>query len=133
MSADELVFLRAKLSIARFFPDAQQLLNFIGETFASRIANGEVIGDIADVYGKTINASKVFTLAQQLLAQQWTAPDELKTSIAALSQDERLILTQYMGLINLLKANNPQYQDFVNSILNQSLGGWSQLIVFELN
>jgi len=70
MSADELVFLRAKLSIARFFPDAQQLLNFIGETFASRIANGEVIGDIADVYGKTINASKVFTLAQQLLAQQ---------------------------------------------------------------
>ncbi|MEI8007892.1 MAG: hypothetical protein WCI00_00065 [bacterium] len=70
MSADELVFLRAKLSIARFFPDAQQLLNFIGETFASRIANGEVISDIADVYGKTIDASKVFILAQQLLAQQ---------------------------------------------------------------
>ncbi len=133
MSADELVFLRAKLSIARFFPDAQQLLNFIGETFASRIANGEVISDIADVYGKTIDASKVFILAQQLLAQQWAAPDALKTSIDALSQDERLILTQYMGLVNLLKANNPQYQDFVNSILSQSLGGWSQLIVFELN
>ena len=122
MSADELVFLRAKLSIARFFPDAQQLLNFIGETFASRIPNGEVIGDIADVYGKTIDAAKVFTLAQQLLAQQAT-PDTLKTSIDALSQDERLILTQYMGLVNLLKANNPQYQDFVNSILSQSLGG----------
>ncbi|MEI8007893.1 MAG: hypothetical protein WCI00_00070 [bacterium] len=47
----------------------------------------------------------------------------MKTSIDALSQDERLILTQYMGLVNLLKANNPQYQDFVNSILSQSLGG----------
>jgi len=57
----------------------------------------------------------------------------LKTIIGALSQDERLILTQYMGLVNLLKANNPQYQEFVNSILGQSLGGGSQLIVFELN
>lgn len=70
MSEDELVFLRAKLSIARFFPDAQELLNFIGETFANRIGNGEVIGDIADVYGKTIDANKVFMTAQQILAQQ---------------------------------------------------------------
>jgi hypothetical protein len=29
MSADDLIFLRAKLSIARFFPDVQNLLNFI--------------------------------------------------------------------------------------------------------
>ncbi|MEI6774623.1 MAG: hypothetical protein WCL18_07750 [bacterium] len=50
-----------------------------------------------------------------------------------MTQDERLILTQYMGLVNLLKAQNPQYQEFVNSILGQSLGGGSQLIVFELN
>jgi len=57
----------------------------------------------------------------------------LKTSVEALSQDERLILLQYVGLVNLVKANNPQYQDFLNNILNQSLGGGSQLIVFELN
>lgn len=132
MSEDELVFLRAKLSIARFFPDAQELLNFIGETFANRIGNGEVIGDIADVYGKTIDANKVFMTAQQILAQQW-ASEELTQIIEWLSQDERLILTQYMGLVNLLKTNATQYQEFVNSILGQSLGGWSQLIVFELN
>jgi hypothetical protein len=70
MSTDELVFLRAKLAIARFFPDAQELLNFIGETFANRIGNGEVIGDIADVYGKIVDTSKVFTTAQKILAQQ---------------------------------------------------------------
>ncbi|MEI6673253.1 MAG: hypothetical protein WCL02_08310 [bacterium] len=70
MSTDELVFLRAKLAIARFFPDAQELLNFIGETFASRINNGKVIGDIADVFGKTIDATKVYTTAQKLIAQQ---------------------------------------------------------------
>jgi len=70
MSADDLVFLRAKLSIARFFPDAQQLLNFIGETFTSRISNGQVIGDIADVYGKDIDENKIFSVAQQVLSQQ---------------------------------------------------------------
>jgi len=70
MSADELIFLRAKLAIARFFPDAQDLLNFIGETFTNRIINGEVISDIADVYGKTIDEAKIITTAQAVLASQ---------------------------------------------------------------
>jgi len=70
MSEDDLVFLRAKLSVARFFPDAQNLLNFIGETFASRIGNGQVIGDIADVYGKSVDETKIFTVAQTVLTQQ---------------------------------------------------------------
>jgi hypothetical protein len=132
MSADELVFLRAKLSVARFFPDAQELVNFIWETFANRIGNGLVIGDIADVYGKIVDDNKIFLAAQSVLAQQW-ASTELTATIEALSQDERLILMQYLGLINLVKANNSQYQEFVNSIMGQSLGGGSQLIVFELN
>ena len=132
MSEDELIFLRAKLSIARFFPDAQELLNFIWEVFTSRINNGLVIGDIADVYGKTIDEKNVATIAQKVLAQQGT-PEELSKTVEWLSQDERLILTQYLGLFNLLKANNPQYQEFINNILWQSLGGGSQLIVFELN
>ena len=132
MSEDELVFLRAKLAIARFFPDAQELLNFIGETFASRIDNGQVIGDIADVFGKNVDESKVFATAETIIAQ-WGGSEELQTTIETLSQDERLILLQYVGLVNLVKANNPQYQEFVNNILSQSLGGGSQLIVFELN
>jgi len=132
MSEDDLVFLRAKLSVARFFPDAQNLLNFIGETFASRIGNGQVIGDIADVYGKSVDETKIFTVAQTVLTQQW-ASEELSKTIDGLSQDERLILTQYLGLINLVKSNNPQYQEFVNNILSQSLGWGSQLIVFGLN
>lgn len=70
MSEDEIVFLRAKLAIARFFPDAQNLLNFIGTTFVSRIDNGEVVGDIADVYGKTIDTAKVLSTAQSVIAKQ---------------------------------------------------------------
>jgi len=41
MSRDELVYLRAKLAVARFFPDAQQLIGFIGDLFAQRIITGQ--------------------------------------------------------------------------------------------
>lgn len=132
MWQDELILLRAKLSIARFFPEAQTLLNFIGETFANRIANGDVIWDIADVYGKDIDANKIFATAQTILGQQWVS-EELTKTVEGLSQDNRLILAQYLGLVNLAKSNSPQYQEFINNIIGQSLGGGSQLIVFELN
>lgn len=132
MSKDDLVFLRAKLAIARFFPDVQNLVNFIAETFTNRIDNGKVIGDIADVYGKVVDENKIFTVAQSVLAQQETT-DTLKATIETLSQDERLILMQYLGVMNLAKSNTTQYQDFLNNIIGQSLGGGSQLIVFELN
>jgi hypothetical protein len=57
----------------------------------------------------------------------------MEAAVEWLSQDERLVLTQYLGLYNLLKAGNPQYAEFLNSIIGQSLGGGSQLIIFELN
>ena len=56
----------------------------------------------------------------------------MAASIEALSQDERMIMTQYLGLRNLVASNSPQYQEFLNGIIGQSLGGGSQLIIFEL-
>ena len=132
MTQDELTFLRAKLAIARFFSDAQELVNFIAEVFTQRVGDGQAIGDIADVYGKVIDQTKVLNVANTILAQQGTS-EELQAIVGELTQDERLILTQYLGLSNLLKANNPQYSEFLNNIIGQSLGGGSQLIVFELN
>jgi hypothetical protein len=131
MSADDLLLLRAKLSIARFFPEAQKLIDFIAKTFMQRIANGKALGDIADIYGKPINESNLLPLAQQIQAQR--DPEQSKTAIAALSQDEKLILLQYLGLLQLQVAQNPQVQEYTNSLLQQSLGGGSQLIVFEVN
>lgn len=132
MSEDEIVFLRAKLAIARFFPDSQELLNFIGETFTNRIGNGEAVGDIADVYGKTVDEVKILMAAQLILESQWIS-EEITTTIEWLSQDERIVLVQYLGLINILKNNPTQYQESLNNIIGQSLGGGSQLIIFELN
>lgn len=124
-SPDDLLLIRAKLSIARFFPEAQQLIAFIADIFGQRIMNGQAVADIADIYGKDIDETKVRQLAQAYLA---------KTDVSAdiISQDERLILAQYLGLYNMLSSQNTQYQEYLNSLLGQSLGGGSQLIVFEL-
>jgi len=132
MSADDLVFLRAKLAIARFFPDAQELVNFIANVFTSRVGDGQAISDIADVYGKIIDQAKVLEAANYVLSQQGVS-EEIQQVIEGLSQDERTILSQYLGLYNLLNSGNQQYQEYLNSIIGQSLGGGSQLIVFELN
>ena len=133
MSPDDLILLRAKLSIPRFFPESQQLVTFIADTFTQRLANGLAIGDIAEVYGKTIDENKVLQVAATLLSQSQPDPTQLQTQIQTLTQDERMILTQYVGLINLYKAQNTQYQDYLNNLLQQSLGGGSQVMIFELN
>ncbi|MEI8091070.1 MAG: hypothetical protein WCG98_02205 [bacterium] len=119
MSADDLILIRAKIAIARFFPESQELLTFIADTFTQRVSNGEAIGDIADIYGKTIDEGKILQLAVTLIEGKDTSTAE--ASIQALTQDERLVLLQYLGLVNLLKAGNTQYQEYVNNLLSQSL------------
>jgi hypothetical protein len=129
-SADDIIMLRAKLAIPRFFPNAQELVDFISTTFTQRMTNGEAIGDIANVYGMTVDEDKILDVAVALLKQG--DPEQTQTKIQNLSENEKMILTQYVGLVNLLNSQNPQYQEYVNNILSQSLGGGSQLMVFEL-
>jgi len=39
MSDDQIIFLRTKLAVARFFPDANQLIQFIADSFSQRVIN----------------------------------------------------------------------------------------------
>lgn len=127
---DDLVYLRAKMGVARFFPDAQQIIGFIGNTFVQRIGNGQAVWDVADVFGKIIDEKKVLTAVQQVAGN----PDPAKATVIidTLTQDERFVLAQYLGLYNLLRQNSPQFQETVNQILGQSISGSSQVIIFEL-
>jgi hypothetical protein len=43
MTAEDLIFTRSKLAIARYFPDANQYINFIATTLSSRLENGLAI------------------------------------------------------------------------------------------
>lgn len=132
LTPDQMIITRARLAIARFFPNAQELITLIATIFTDRIQNGEAISDIADVYGKKVDVEKIKTLAIKQIGRQ-IAPDQMIKEVEKLSQDERLIMAQYLGVYNLLKAGNQQqYQEFVNNLLGQSLGGSSQLIIFKL-
>jgi len=127
---DDLVFLRAKMGVARFFPDAQQIIGFIGNTFVQRIGNGQAVGDVADVFGKVIDEKKVLAAVQQVAGN--TDPTKATAIVDTLTQDERFVLAQYLGLYNLLRQNSPQFQETINQILGQSISGSSQVIIFEL-
>jgi len=130
LNEDQLLFIRAQLSIARFFPNSQQLMGFIANTFAQRVQNGLAIGDIADIYGKVINEQAIFTIAKKWLEKQAT-PQQIQSEIETLSQDERFILSQYLAIFKII-GNQQQFQSMVNQLIKQSLGGTSQLMVFEL-
>lgn len=109
------------MSIARFFPDAQQLIGFVGTQFANRIANGKAVGDIADVYGKIIDESKVTNMAAQWIAQK-SSPEEMQKTLGGFTQEERFVLAQYLGLYNLASTQDPKLQELINNILSESLG-----------
>lgn len=120
-SADDMILTRAKLAIARYFPDANTYINFIATTFIQRIGNGLAISDIADVFGKDINEQKVIKAAEGLLNETQISQETLQIATKDLSQDERLILGQYLSLLNLSKSGNGQFQEVINNILGQSL------------
>jgi hypothetical protein len=49
-----------------------------------------------------------------------------------LTQDERFVVAQYLGIYNLLRQNSPQFNEVLQQILMQSVAGSSQVIVFEV-
>jgi len=129
-SDDEIRFVRAQLCVSRFFPNSAQLMNFIANTFSLRVRNGLAIWDIADVYGKVVDEQKIASLAQQML--QTTNQSHLQWDIALLTNDERIVLLNYLSLFNLMQNDKKKKKKSVQWLLWQSLGGSSQVMIFEV-
>ncbi|HRU50281.1 MAG TPA: hypothetical protein P5155_02135 [Candidatus Absconditabacterales bacterium] len=128
-SKDELNYLRAQLAAARFLPNSNELVNMIAQIFNSRVSNGKAVGDIADVYGKTIDEAKIINTMNVFLSN----PESVSVMVSTLTQDERFVLIQYINLYSSLRQNNiQQYQEMINNIMMASLAGGSQLIIVEL-
>lgn len=139
-SEEEIIKRRAKLAIARFMPEAQQLIGFVGKTFDQRMADGSAIDDISDVFGRTISLSTLQPIATLAIQQMSNRTDNewLRERIKNLTQDERFILAIYVNAAmargqTTNKQSMERYQWFVqNTIIQQSIGWGSQLMIFEL-
>lgn len=124
------VVLRTMLGGARFFRDrADQLGGVILSIFAQRVPNGQAVEDLADVYGKIIDAKKVFT-AVQLQASQNA---QFKDQFDQLTEDEKFIFLQYANLLKMYQVDKTRFQQEITNIVQRSLWGWSQIMVFSLN
>jgi len=128
----DILLAKAKLAVARYFPDANTYVQFIAQTFVTRMQNGLAIWDIADVLGKDIDEEKVMKAANVLLSNTIQDQTALETFAKDLTQDERYILTQYVGILKMAQSQQDQFQAAVNNIISQSLGGSSQLMTFEV-
>ena len=126
---EELIYLRAQLAAARYMDNANELINWIWYIFNSRVSNWDVIDDIADVYWKQIESWKIKNTMNVYLSN----PQSVSQMVSTLTQDERVMLFQFINLFNLANSSNQsQYQEFVNNIFTNSIAWWSQLIVIEL-
>lgn len=130
-SGESLLNTRARLAVARFFPDTvNNMVQFIGQTFTARMANGFAIGDMADIIGKTIDEQKLLQVAQAVI--NGSNPATLTQAIDELTQDERIVLVQYLNMYTMLRQDNQQYMQALNQLLWQSVGWGSQIIILEV-
>lgn len=121
---------RAKMSSARYFPNAQTYATISAELFASRMRTYDAIQDIADIVGKQIRSDKVVPLAKRIAL--WVKQEEV-TEIQALmkeiTNDERFVLQQFISLVQAQTQNATQFRQYVNGLIAQSVNNGSQIIV----
>ena len=94
--------------------------------------NGLAMWDIADVLGKDIDEAKLMKAANILMSNGIQDEAALAAFTKDLTQDERYILTQYVGILKMAQSDQTQFQAAINNIISQSLGGSSQLMTFEV-
>lgn len=125
----QIALLRAKLSVARFFHQETDLINFVGIMFQKRF-NGPALQDIADMYGKEIDYTKTVAFIDAYLSQNQTKMQQL---IPSLDQNEKLVTMQFIGLYNLSRTNPQHYKAELSNIIQKSLFWSTQVTAFEIN
>ncbi|MFA7284323.1 MAG: hypothetical protein WC004_00675 [Candidatus Absconditabacterales bacterium] len=128
-SNDDLAMLRARLATVRFWGNQQQMIQVLEQIFTERVVNGEAMMDIADVYGKVVDEENLKILLNRAKINGFpTIVEEVKK----LSQDEKFVLLNYLNVLTTYNQQPQQFASVANSIISQSLGGGSQIIVFEV-
>lgn len=120
LSGDALTVMRAKMMVVRFFQEPQLMSNIV--TLADqRVKDGMFFEDIADIMWLQVSPATTQKIVQ------W-----VQLNPTELTEDEKKALSQFFGLRQQLATNPTQYQQTLQSIVNQSLGAWNQIIVMEV-
>jgi len=143
LSDDDLILIRAKLAVAKFFITQQDtsLLEHIIHIFIKRITtlnSPEGLDDLASLFNKKIDAPLLLSKIQDLIWGKWTLSD--------LSDDEKIILDQYLAIVQIIneqqnKSTNEQQnkstlaitlQNIFAKSIQESIFGNSQIIALEM-
>lgn len=129
---DDLLF-RAKLALPRYFgQEANAYYTLIGTIFQRNLSTTNWLYDLANVFGKSVSQEKISSLLNKLMQWNITTQDMISAN-TEMTDDERFVIWQYLQLVQLQKSgNHEQMQTVLNSILQQSLAGGSQVMTFEL-
>ncbi len=113
-SQEELLLLRSKMAVAKFFYEEEELLDGLFRIFQARIMNGQGLSDIGNILGKKLDEAKMFGILQTIFKK---APQGIKE----LSQDERQALTQYILLYRALRDTSGKGQEALIEVFQRSL------------
>jgi hypothetical protein len=124
---DDLTLTRTKVATARFrWEEGNILLQKVLQILTQRMSWPYGMGDLADIIGKDVDVAKLAAIAQKV------SDPSIISQIKELSQDERYVLVSYLNMISLSKSKPQDYQQQILQLLQQSIGGGSQLIVFKV-
>ena len=118
------------MAVLQYFSDANSIFSSIADIFISRISSNAKlwIEDIADAYWLEVDSENISNIASKYISTQ-SVPAEVKN----LTQNERLVLINYLNLYGAIKANSQDVVTMVQRLLMNSVTWWSQIIALKLN
>ena len=126
---DDIILLRSKMAVMKYFYTDSDLLQTLFEIFQERILTWEGIWDIANMLWKEVDEVKLISIVNWLLQKKYNVND-----ISWLTQDERLVLAQYWWVLQLISDSSlrTQAQEWLTKLFQNSLFWSSQVIWLEL-
>ena len=127
-SKEDLILLRAKMAVIKFFYTEQETLEKMFMLFQERILNWQWVSDIASMIGKDVDAQKLLPIIKKLIENGDTS------WVKNLTQDEKYVVSQYAGIFRLMKtpAQKEQAQNVLTQLFQNSIFGSSQVIGLKL-
>jgi hypothetical protein len=117
--------------VLQYFDDAESIFQSIINIFITRIMYDVQwwIEDIANIYWLEVDSNKLKNIAYKYINWQ-----SIMWDIEKLSNDEKAVLVNYINIYSSYKWwDSDRALYIVQSLLVNSVSGWSQIIALELN